>query len=194
MVVGFCKLKLALVAANALEARSRANPMTRPLETVANFIAAPFSFPKSRRKTVGAARLATAARKHLCSPTNRLKCWRRGCASQVKSLRCRDGGFLTWAAKPSVRESPNPAKIFGSKLARHFLRWPFPTLIVTHSPRSKFPECGVRLHFLGRSAQASGSKNLPRTWTPGAEHRQCVLCSSRSAGALLSEFSENARN
>ena len=28
---------------------------------------------------------------------------------QVTSLCCRDGGFLTWAAKPSVRESPNPA-------------------------------------------------------------------------------------
>src|SRR5579864_1823742 len=121
MVVGFCKLKLALVAANALEARSRANPMTRPLETVANFIAAPFSFPKSRRKTVGAARLATAARKHLCSPTNRLKCWRRGCASQATSLRCREGGFLTWAAKPSVRESPNPAKILLLILSQHHL-------------------------------------------------------------------------
>jgi len=33
-----------------------------------------------------------------------------GLSTQVTSLRCRDGGFLTWAAKPSVRESPNPAK------------------------------------------------------------------------------------
>src|ERR1035438_9639355 len=104
---------LPLVAANALEASSRSNPRITLFETVANFIAAPFSFPKKRREAVEAARFATSARKHLCFRTNRLKCWRRGCATQVKSLRCRDGGFLTWAAKPSVRESPNPAeKIF----------------------------------------------------------------------------------
>ena len=33
-----------------------------------------------------------------------------GLCRQVTSLLCRDGGFLTWAAKPSVRESPDPAK------------------------------------------------------------------------------------
>src|SRR5271157_322315 len=34
-----------------------------------------------------------------------------GLSTQAASLCCRDGGFLTWAAKPSVRESPNPAKL-----------------------------------------------------------------------------------
>jgi hypothetical protein len=37
---------LAFVAANALEANSKANPITTPLDTVANFIAAPFFFPE----------------------------------------------------------------------------------------------------------------------------------------------------
>jgi len=32
-----------------------------------------------------------------------------GLSAQATSLRLRIGGFLTWAAKPSVRESPDPA-------------------------------------------------------------------------------------
>src|SRR5258708_39698218 len=65
MVVGFCKVKVAFVTANALEGSNRANPITRLFETVANFIAAPFFFPEiasgsgwggpareSRRKTL----------------------------------------------------------------------------------------------------------------------------------------------
>jgi hypothetical protein len=32
-----------------------------------------------------------------------------GLSAKATSLRLRFGGFLTWAAKPSVRESPDPA-------------------------------------------------------------------------------------
>src|ERR1700752_2720460 len=77
-LVGWCKLRLAFVAAKALEANRRATPMIRVFETVANFIAAPFSFPKLRREAVGAARFATSARKRLSFPANRLQFFRRG--------------------------------------------------------------------------------------------------------------------
>src|SRR3984893_254088 len=46
IVVGLCKFKLAFVTANALEANSKANPITTLLEIVENVIAAPFFFPE----------------------------------------------------------------------------------------------------------------------------------------------------
>src|SRR5258708_13577270 len=85
-------------------------------------------FPELRREAVGAARFATNARKHLCFPTNRIECCRRGWCRQVTSLRCRDGGFLTWAAKPSVRESPDPAINVGSNSGQRHLCAGLPAL------------------------------------------------------------------
>jgi|GEM_PF-7005875 len=41
------------------------------------------------------------------------------------SLRCCDGGFLTWAAKPSVRESPDPANDVAFISDQSSLYWPF---------------------------------------------------------------------
>jgi hypothetical protein len=52
------------------------------------------------------------------------------------SLRCRDGGFLTWAAKPSVRESPDPANDVALFLASH-LYWPFYPLQILRSRRAE---------------------------------------------------------
>ncbi len=72
-----------------------------------------FFFSESRRGTVGAARFTTCARKLLCSAANRLQCSRWGSADKPKgSVALCNGGFLIWAAKPSVRESPNPAKTY----------------------------------------------------------------------------------
>src|SRR5271155_4528772 len=59
-ITGLVSSRLAgLVAARALEANSKAAPSTRgfEIETVANFMTAPFSFPKLRRETVGAAQV-----------------------------------------------------------------------------------------------------------------------------------------
>src|SRR6266571_1984256 len=111
MMVGFCKVKLAFEAANALEASSRANPITRLLETVANFIAAPFSFPEVMSgKRLGRPGFATKREKTLVFPHESHRMLPLGLNRQATSLLCRYGGFLTWAAKPSVRESPDPAK------------------------------------------------------------------------------------
>jgi hypothetical protein len=41
-----------------------------------------------------------------------------GSNRQVTSLFCRDGGFLNWAAKSSMRKSPDPANDVESNPAR----------------------------------------------------------------------------
>src|SRR5437868_15407391 len=118
MVVGFCKIKLAFVAANALEASSKASPITRLFETVANFIAGPFSFPKLRREAVGAARFATRVGKHLCFPRNRIKYCRRGCADKLAptshELVLPRWGFSHLGRQTECERIPRPRKIFGS--------------------------------------------------------------------------------
>jgi hypothetical protein len=84
--------KLALLEAKALDAIRNANPSTRLLEALANVMTAPFSFPKLRRETVGAARLTTYARKHWCFAANRLQCKRWGSADKARALfRCARG-------------------------------------------------------------------------------------------------------
>jgi len=71
---------------------------------------APFSFPKLRREAVGAARFTTGAIKLCVLP--RIAYNATAGVQQTSRQACRAvrGGFLTWAAKPRVRESPNPAK------------------------------------------------------------------------------------
>src|SRR5437899_5303300 len=66
MVVGLCNSKVAFVAAKALEASSTTNPMTRPFETVANFMAAPFFFPESTSRNGWGGPTRDRARKTLC--------------------------------------------------------------------------------------------------------------------------------
>ena len=39
-----------------------------------------------------------------------------GLNRQATRLLCCYGGFLTWAAKPSVRESPDPANLFANQI------------------------------------------------------------------------------
>src|SRR5450631_4927439 len=96
MTVGFCRLRLALVAANALLASSTANPMTTLLEIVANFIAAPFFL--SRRtlgKRLGRPWFATGARKHLSFRTNRIECCRWGPTDKSQACSAAMGVFST---------------------------------------------------------------------------------------------------
>ena len=50
-------------------------------------------------------------------------------AHKLSSLRFRYGGSLTWAAKPSVRESPNPASNFFRDQS-HPCFGPLPTLAI----------------------------------------------------------------
>src|SRR5260370_41268297 len=83
---------LALLAANALDAKNNADPINRLFETVANFMTAPFSFPSVRREAVGAAPLATIVRKLLCFLANRLQCSGWGSANKPQGLCCLDGG------------------------------------------------------------------------------------------------------
>jgi len=115
--MGLCKVMLAFEPANALEASSRANPITTLFEIVANFIAAPFSFPTYVRKRFGAARFDDQREKTLVFSHQSHKMLPLGFNRQATSLLCCYGGFVTWAAKPSVRKSPDPARYFESKLA-----------------------------------------------------------------------------
>jgi len=62
-----------------------------------------------------------------------------GLSAKVTSLRLRFGGFLTWAAKPSVRESPDPAIDIESLPARSPLPAVYPLHAATCFPWSKFP-------------------------------------------------------
>src|ERR1700722_2982383 len=91
--VGFLISRLPLDAANALEANNTANPITKLFETVVNFIAAPFSFPKSRRETAGGGPVHDHMRKHLCFLTNRLTMLPLGLRRQVSSLLFHHWGF-----------------------------------------------------------------------------------------------------
>ena len=71
-----------------------------------------------------------------------------GLYRQATSLLCRDGGFLTWAAKPSMRESPDPANNFESNLASVTSALAFPLYQITYSPLSKFLFVAMSSYFL----------------------------------------------
>src|SRR5271169_4446492 len=116
MVTGLLIDKLPFVPANALEANSNANPSTRLFDTVANFMTAPFFFPEItsgngwggpvhdfREKTLVFCRESPTIQPLGFQPTSR------------KACHAVDGGCLTWAAKPRVRESPKPRKNSASK-------------------------------------------------------------------------------
>jgi len=97
---------------------------------------------------------------------------------QVTGLPCRDGGFLTWAAKPSVRESPTPANIslhlFASNPSQRHLCTG--RLLRSWWLRSCRAESSTRRHLLGRSAGSYGSKkNCGRDCSNQGEHWGCVL-------------------
>ena len=78
----------------------------------------------------------------------------------LKSQACSavNGGFLIWAAKPSVRESPNPAIISLQRWPASPLRWPLLTLTVTHSLPSKFHSIVIVPFFLGCTLLDVGRK------------------------------------
>jgi hypothetical protein len=173
------RVKSVLVAAKALEASSRANPITILFETVANFIAAPFFFPEVASGNGWAALLTTSARKTFEFPRESHRILPPG-FEQTRfdpevSLFCRDGGFLTWAAKPSVRKSPNPAMI--SFLNRTSVT-SAPALLslsdVTYPVRSKFPWRLILPILIGRWARLSGSTGLLRI------HREFIFAEGYS--------------
>jgi len=60
-----------------------------------------------------------------------------GVCRQVTSLFCRDGGFLTWAAKPSVGRSPEPRKISGTVSSSR--------LVARHSPLIDYALLALKL-------------------------------------------------
>jgi hypothetical protein len=113
-MTGFSICKLALVDAKALEAKTNAKLKTTLLENVAIFMTAPFSFPLSVGKRLGAARLTARGESTLSFTANRLQFNRWGSAKVQRANRkaclALHKGFLTWAAKPKVKKSLNPAK------------------------------------------------------------------------------------
>ncbi len=78
-----------------------------------------------------------------------------------ESLHCRDGGSLTWAAKPSVRKSPDPASKDTFLRPKSPLPWP-----LTHSKRYVIPLAKVHFeaflwcHLVGRAHRHHGSKKV----------------------------------
>ncbi len=78
-----------------------------------------------------------------------------------ESLHYRDGGSLTWAAKPSVRKSPDPASKDTFLRPKSPLPWP-----LTHSKRYVIPlakvhfEAFLRCHLVGRAHRHHGSKKV----------------------------------
>src|ERR1039458_3894670 len=93
MVAELCNVKLAFVAANALEASSRANPITTLFETVANFIAAPFFFPEVTSGSGWGGPVHDQREKTLVFPHESPTMLPPGLCRQVTSLLCRDGGL-----------------------------------------------------------------------------------------------------
>jgi hypothetical protein len=103
-----------------------------------------------------------------------------GLSAQPTSWRFRYGGSLTWAAKPSVRESPNPAFNVFSK-PKSPLLWPRPAPCDTHLPRRKFLRDSVSLDAPVSSAVAKVRINL----SEGNAQMLCV------AGLAAGEFRWN---
>ena len=89
------------------------------------------------------------------------------------------GGFLTWAAKPSVRKSPNPEE----SALNHAAGFTSVPAAYTHyygaAPR-KVPRFGFRvsdnfrLHMYGRGTRVSGSKK--RSAKSSQERGTAVAC------------------
>src|SRR5262245_58717423 len=75
-------------------------------------------------------------------------------------LRIRDGGSLTWAAKPSVRESPDPAEISNVDGQNHLCSGRISTPEGTRVARLKFPFRRKSSQSIGRAVHLSGSRNF----------------------------------
>jgi hypothetical protein len=99
-----------------------------------------------------------------------------GLCRQVTSLLCCDGGSLIWAAKPSVRESPAPAKCRNQFWPPSPLRRPS-----THLERLRIRPCrrsvrvAISSYFLGRCLHRSDSKKAPLIHFHEANIR-CLFC------------------
>ena len=84
---------------------------------------------------------------------------KRASRARAPSLfRC-DGGFLTWAAKPSVSKSPTPPKIPVNFLPESPLPRPSNSLWLKYAIADlKVPSCDFILRMIGRCEPSLGSK------------------------------------
>jgi hypothetical protein len=176
MLVLLFRVRFALLAAKALEVNSSANPTTKLFDTLVNFIACSLSFlARSRSGGLGAAPVHELRGENTCVSPRIAYNAAAGVERQAPCLRFRFGGFLTWAAKPSVRESPNPAFRFlvsaGSPLPAFY-----PLHAITDWLWNLFP---AKNHFVllsfGRFAYRSGSKNFGLIRFSERAHAQNVL-------------------
>jgi hypothetical protein len=128
-----------LVAANALEANSNANPRITLFETVANFMTAPFSSPSFVGERLGrpGSRLA---RENIWCFVAKIAYNASVGVQQTSRKACRavHRGSVTWAAKPKVKESLTPQNPTFRKISASFspLAGYFTT---THMLCRKFP-------------------------------------------------------
>src|SRR3954452_17621624 len=107
MVAGLSKVICPLLAANALEATSRASPMIRVFETLANFIAAPFSSPVIG---IGLGRPGSQimGENTLSFPRNRLQCLPLGLSAQALKLALPLWGFPHLGRQTERERIPKP--------------------------------------------------------------------------------------
>jgi hypothetical protein len=145
--------------------------MNRLFETVANlvfanFMAAPFMFDMFAPEFPGCGwggPSSRPARETTCvSPRiayNAAAGVKRASRARAPSLfRC-DGGFLTWAAKPSVSKSPTPPKIPVNFSPESPLPRPSNSLWLKYAIADlKVPSCDFILRMIGRCEPSLGSK------------------------------------
>jgi hypothetical protein len=101
------------------------------------------------------------------------------------------GGFLTWAAKPSVRESPNPTIISNQFGQRHLCAGLLLTPRVTHFPQSKFHWIVIASHFL-RCTVLDAGRIFPIAPTSRI-HGEFMLRNMNSKGHSGRVFCERVR-
>src|SRR4051812_9962384 len=144
MVAGLSKVICPLLAANALEATSRASPMITVFETVANFIAAPFFSPDYRDR-FGAARFANHGRKHFVFPQESPTMLAAG-VKRTSSQACASAMGVPSPGPPNrARENPQTPLVISLEDQSHLCFGPFAHPCNTLVPRSKFLCDSVRL-------------------------------------------------
>src|ERR1700686_1942886 len=149
---------LAFVAANALEANSKANPITTLFDTVVNFIAAPFFVSRSYvEKRLGRPG-SRSARKNTCVSARIAYNAAAGVVQTSHKLALPRWGFSHLGRQTECERIPRPRKILESIRPASPLRRPYPLRVTTRWPPLKFLFVAMPSYFLGRGAYLSGSK------------------------------------
>src|ERR1700730_3676483 len=128
-------------------------------------------------KRLGRPRFTTSAKKHFVFPHESPTMLRPGLCRQVTSLLCCVGGFLTWAAKPSARESPDPAKCRNQNLTSLHLF----CRSVSYRCRLRVRPCRSSIWSRCHRTSLDGGHLLriarnPANSLSAKEHWACVLC------------------